>query len=714
MKLSPFSRFGLLLAVLLGFGLLAGQHLLAAPTDYNICGDIAGNTVWTADGIYNLTCDVVVLDNVTLTINPGVTVSAGDGFALIVEGSLDAVGTSGQPILFTSASNNGPGDWAGLRFDGQDLQDGNGNLAYVTIQNGGAYHSYDGYQVSANLAVKHTAAFTMTNSTVQYSSGAGIFVEDASPWFTNLILDQNQRGLSCDANTDINFSNSQISNSASYPLQVEANHVAGLTNITMTNNTPNRILVRKTTTAGTVAEDATWSSTNQPAIYELDATLQVDDDVTLTLDPGVTILGQDGEGIMVYGRLHAVGTAGAPILFTSTDDDAAGQWAGLRFNGDGINDGFGNLSYVTIRNGGDDLDGSRVNLAIKHTDVFTLTHSQVISGSLSGVTAENSTVNFGDLSVSNNNGNGVVFTSGTQATIQNGVFNSNLSNGLVGRDADTDIQFNGGELSYNGADGLSVSSGAVTIAISDTAIISNAVHGIDYNGSGPVLVNYSQIRDNGGLGINNQNTALCLDATYNDWGATEGPNDASSTNDGCMGAVGNSSSGDAVSNDVYYYPWLKANQTEVEPRWTFAVTGEKIDTASPGGVAALSRLNAAPLDPGDTLRFTVTITNAFAAALHNVTFINSIPDFTTFVTDSDLPAANALAPLTWEGQIVLAGVQTYQFDVTIDADAGGQTITDTACIQLPGQPDSCTPATEPVGGGQVQGDYFIYLPLVLK
>ena len=88
-----------------------------------VSGPITTNTVWyAAQSPYEVTSDVTVDNAATLTIEPGVTVYMDPGTNLLVNsGALRAIGTSAQPIVFTSAADNGTGtpaagNWGSLRF----------------------------------------------------------------------------------------------------------------------------------------------------------------------------------------------------------------------------------------------------------------------------------------------------------------------------------------------------------------------------------------------------------------------------------------------------------------------------------------------------------------------------------------------------------------------------------------------------------------------
>ncbi|WP_248724406.1 hypothetical protein [Seonamhaeicola sp. ML3] len=91
--------------------------------------------------------------------------------------------------------------------------------------------------------------------------------------------------------------------------------------------------------AGGIALDETWTSDN---IYELDRRVVVQDGVTLTIEAGTIIKGRAGTGSLASalivargGKINAVGTASAPIIFTSTSDNIdAGETAGTNLNQD--------------------------------------------------------------------------------------------------------------------------------------------------------------------------------------------------------------------------------------------------------------------------------------------------------------------------------------------------------------------------------------------
>lgn len=95
----------------------------SAQAATSVSGPITTNTVWSAaQSPYEVTSDVTVDNTATLTIEPGVTVYMDPSTNLVVNsGALRAIGTSAQPIVFTSVADNGTGtpaagNWGSLRF----------------------------------------------------------------------------------------------------------------------------------------------------------------------------------------------------------------------------------------------------------------------------------------------------------------------------------------------------------------------------------------------------------------------------------------------------------------------------------------------------------------------------------------------------------------------------------------------------------------------
>ncbi len=83
-----------------------------------------------------------------------------------------------------------------------------------------------------------------------------------------------------------------------------------------------------TNVSGLITQDTTWSKANSP--YIVVQSIRVEDGVTLTIEPGVEVRFAGNYFLEIDGTLVALGTASAPILFTSGDGSPApGDW-GMR------------------------------------------------------------------------------------------------------------------------------------------------------------------------------------------------------------------------------------------------------------------------------------------------------------------------------------------------------------------------------------------------
>jgi hypothetical protein len=80
-------------------------------------GPITTNTTWTLAGNpYVISMDIIVIADVFLTIQPGVTIKFENGTSMIIDGTLVAKGNSTSLITFTSnASSPAPSDWKSIR-----------------------------------------------------------------------------------------------------------------------------------------------------------------------------------------------------------------------------------------------------------------------------------------------------------------------------------------------------------------------------------------------------------------------------------------------------------------------------------------------------------------------------------------------------------------------------------------------------------------------
>jgi len=118
-------KFALIFLLAIGFSaLLAGYRIPSVHAIIWVEGHITSDTTWSPVDTYRVIDNTYVDPGVTLTILPGVHVQVADGFSLVVDGNLNATGTSLNPIVFTSSRvaqnppNPYPGAWNTIRFQG--------------------------------------------------------------------------------------------------------------------------------------------------------------------------------------------------------------------------------------------------------------------------------------------------------------------------------------------------------------------------------------------------------------------------------------------------------------------------------------------------------------------------------------------------------------------------------------------------------------------
>ena len=116
-----------------------------------------------------------------------------------------------------------------------------------------------------------------------------------------------------------------------------------------------------TEVGGPITSDTAWTALNSP--YVVVASVEIQENATLTIDPGVTVRLDRGAGLQVDGQLIARGASGMPITFTSNQaSPGPGDWGNIQFSSTAeatALDANGNylggsvLQYCIIEYGGD-------------------------------------------------------------------------------------------------------------------------------------------------------------------------------------------------------------------------------------------------------------------------------------------------------------------------------------------------------------------------
>jgi len=129
-------KFSIKAAVIFIFSLFICQFSSGQPV-IEASGDISTSTTWSHDTV-NITGDIRILDEVSLTISPGTIIKFRDHYKFTVIGTLIAEGAPNDSIVFSIADTSGfyrdsvaEGGWGGLIFNNDDFFGGAGGAMDV-------------------------------------------------------------------------------------------------------------------------------------------------------------------------------------------------------------------------------------------------------------------------------------------------------------------------------------------------------------------------------------------------------------------------------------------------------------------------------------------------------------------------------------------------------------------------------------------------------
>ena len=228
-------------------------------------GNVSGTWIF-AGSPYLIQGAIMIPNDSTLTIEPGVTVNFQGTYKLYMQGRLLAIGTVADSITFTAAdTTNG---WRGIRFDNTPATNDTSKLIYCKIQyskvagsgndaNGGALYFANfskaivsDCHISNNSADDkgggiycYTSSPIITYNTISNNSasddGGGIYCGISSPTITNNIIFNNSAsswggGIYCNGSSSI-ITNNTISNNSAY--YCGGGICCDWSSLTITNNT---------------------------------------------------------------------------------------------------------------------------------------------------------------------------------------------------------------------------------------------------------------------------------------------------------------------------------------------------------------------------------------------------------------------------------------------------------------------------------------------
>jgi Right handed beta helix region len=309
---------------------------------------VVGGARLSAGTCYEVQSPLVVSGG-ALVVEPGVRLGFGPRAHLVISngGSLNALGTAERPIVFTSMK--AAGTWRGVHFNGSRSPEN--VLRYVTIENGGsagwtgAAHSTSALLLSGNSLVD-----------VQHCTIAG----------------SRGQGLTAYAGAEMTFEDNTLrGNAVAAWVHPDAAGSVGRTT-TFVGNTANVVRVGFGNT-DTVSAADTWQALAVP--YEIQDRFFIG--APLTLAPGAVLTFKTDTSAILRtgGSITAVGTADAPITFTSVEN-LPGYWKGLQITTASASNRF---DHVIFENGGSQpwtgSDDARAMVYLEGNSKAVFTHT---------------------------------------------------------------------------------------------------------------------------------------------------------------------------------------------------------------------------------------------------------------------------------------------------------------------------------------------------
>ena len=403
-----------------------------------LAGAVSSSATWTMyspDFPFVLGGDLTIADNQTLTLPPGTVIKAAPAVEITCYGTLTALGTLAEPIVFTSlkddsragdtnfdgaASTPAAGDWDGIYFYGYGDYDGIGAFDHGVLDYGGGASG----SAQANLQFVYVDSGTFTNSTSAHSLTHGLVVQSSSPVLTgSQFQDSGAHGLYVTGTAAPLVTGCAFTDNASYAAWIDTQYHTSYAGNTGSGNGVNGLGL-----GGGVSASATWSMGAPDFSFVLGSDLTINDNQTLTLAPGTVVKAAGGVEIDCYGTLSAPGTLADPITFTSLLDDsqggdtnadgaasspAPGDWDGIFLLGYSDFEGVGLLEECRLAYGGGASGSPQSNLRFYYSDSSLIRGGSCTGSALAGMYVDGSSPVIEGCLITGNNGFGLVNWSGT-------------------------------------------------------------------------------------------------------------------------------------------------------------------------------------------------------------------------------------------------------------------------------------------------------------
>jgi len=286
-------------------------------------GYLASQTLSNHGYPYQISGYPLYVNYTTVSLEPGTVFYFENSLSLEVYGTLNAIGTAENPIIFSRPPDTAY-YWQGINF----RNNSQGDLQHCQFNFGGKANDY-GYDASLinNLgATQLNMEYCLfTNVQAQAISCQEIGSGDAFTIDGLQISGCGTDGFWCnDSDLNLTASNLSISGCGRNPLAIVPSLAGSIQNLSLSGNTNNNIRLFQ---SGYLYNSLNFP--NHGYVYRCEVSLIGNNGTLISFEPGCEFWIADNQHLQFYGAVQAIGTESQPIIFTRYPASTA-YWQGIR------------------------------------------------------------------------------------------------------------------------------------------------------------------------------------------------------------------------------------------------------------------------------------------------------------------------------------------------------------------------------------------------
>ncbi len=285
-----FSGFLVFLVIILFTGMTLGMSAGGPEDGYKVPTEVSGtiteDTIWTQEGSpYIVRTTVIVPEGIRITVEPGVRVHFVQNQGMIVRGTLEAIGSSSDPIIFTGTVEL-PGWWRSINIQNQ----GSAVLKWCEV-------SFAGTSDQGAILKSGSGFLELSDSIVRRTAGDGLRISSGYSSFVS----ENNRFL-------YNTNGVRVGINVSF-FDLTSNFAGNSRDVYLD--------------GGTINTSVKWGASSSYSLF-ISGDITVVEDGRLEIAPGSVLKFDQNRRLFVRGYLEARGLKDQKIHFTDMRDNSVG------------------------------------------------------------------------------------------------------------------------------------------------------------------------------------------------------------------------------------------------------------------------------------------------------------------------------------------------------------------------------------------------------